>query len=372
MADLRWRVKTHKGYNKSVKVCVLKPFIMAKTNGGEISLIERLLWLRSKAYEVKIHIALSETFRPHIAPFLKSLGTPLVNEKLYRVEGLDCLLHLRPHLDADRPESQPYFEALFTEILRQENPDLIWTHYTDFFATTSALKFDSDRTWVDMTDNEFPRLEKLNEFSEIAKPYRNIRHFMVASSFMQEKVRESFPEAQIHYLPNRIDFLNRPRPQGRSPEYWVFVNPVPEKGVDFVLELARLLPQESFCFVGNWTGQVPEGLPKNVKFIPRQADLSEVFSKAKGLLMPSRWEEAFGRVPLEAMACGVPVISSDRGGLRNTVGSGGQVLPLDLEIWRDAMQKLSASEEKWVQAGFERVKAYQEEVNEAYRKLQLR
>lgn len=48
---------------------------------------------------------------------------------------------------------------------------------------------------------------------------------------------------------------------------------------------------------------------------------------ARVVLMPSLWEESFGRVAAEAMANGIPVLSSDRGALPETVGAGRFVEP---------------------------------------------
>ncbi len=41
--------------------------------------------------------------------------------------------------------------------------------------------------------------------------------------------------------------------------------------------------------------------------------------KSIGIIVPSRWEEPFGRVALESLACGVPVIVTNRGGLPEIV-----------------------------------------------------
>jgi glycosyltransferase involved in cell wall biosynthesis len=41
------------------------------------------------------------------------------------------------------------------------------------------------------------------------------------------------------------------------------------------------------------------------------------------ILVPSRWEEPFGNVALEGMACGCIPVVSDGGGLPDAVGSAG-------------------------------------------------
>lgn len=45
-----------------------------------------------------------------------------------------------------------------------------------------------------------------------------------------------------------------------------------------------------------------------------RTELAQHYQRADVVVFPSEWEEPFGLVPLEAMACGVPVVSTVRGG----------------------------------------------------------
>lgn len=48
----------------------------------------------------------------------------------------------------------------------------------------------------------------------------------------------------------------------------------------------------------------------------------ELLSKARGLLMPITWEEPFGLVMIEAMACGTPVIGLNHGAVPEVIENG--------------------------------------------------
>ncbi|WP_047152598.1 N-acetyl-alpha-D-glucosaminyl L-malate synthase BshA [Aneurinibacillus tyrosinisolvens] len=63
------------------------------------------------------------------------------------------------------------------------------------------------------------------------------------------------------------------------------------------------------------------GVQQDVIFLGKQDNIACVLSMADLLLLPSE-QESFGLVALEAMSCGVPVISSDAGGLPEVVKDG--------------------------------------------------
>jgi glycosyltransferase involved in cell wall biosynthesis len=59
-----------------------------------------------------------------------------------------------------------------------------------------------------------------------------------------------------------------------------------------------------------------------VGFVKDVEDKQALLGKAQALLMPSTWQEPFGLVAIEAMACGTPVIGFDRGSLPELVENG--------------------------------------------------
>jgi len=350
------------------KLGILKPVPLLRANGGEIALIERLQLFQSWGMELKIICALHSEQESLIHRLIEEFQfekTPLG----YRIGSLEVHCFYDQGFHPFDLKLRAKTEEFFINQLRQFEADLALTHYTDYFASSAALRWDASRTWIDQTDNEFPRLERLKEFGDLAEIYSRSQHFSVASQFMATQVGKSFPKAGIHLLPNILSDFDRPQVQSRefdSQLPWLFVNPAAVKGIDFLMELAKKMPNENFLICGNWGSSAPLNLPKNVQSLSRQNSLSPIWPRVKGLLMPSQWEEAFGRMPLEAMAHGAVVIASQRGGLPESVGTGGLCLPLELSLWSQEISKPAPFWNVMIQRGFEQFLKYRRFVDETY------
>jgi len=81
-------------------------------------------------------------------------------------------------------------------------------------------------------------------------------------------------------------------------------------------------------------------------YVPDE-DLAAIYSGAKGFLFPSLYE-GFGLPPLEAMKCGVPVITSNTTSLPEVVGDAGiMVDPLDQDALCQAMTTIVNDDNVW-------------------------
>jgi glycosyltransferase involved in cell wall biosynthesis len=101
------------------------------------------------------------------------------------------------------------------------------------------------------------------------------------------------------------------------------VTPTMNKGIDVTLDVADRLRGENFLIVGrDPPTSVCERIQNspNVEYRGYVDDMRDVYRETKVLLMPSRWEEPFGRVPLESGISGIPVLCSGSGGLKEAVG----------------------------------------------------
>jgi glycosyltransferase involved in cell wall biosynthesis len=88
------------------------------------------------------------------------------------------------------------------------------------------------------------------------------------------------------------------------------------------------------------------GVGDRVRFSARpRSELAALYAAADVALFPPVWEEPFGLVPLEAMACGTPVVATGTGGSADFLADGHNCLlvpPGDAGALAAAVQRLAA------------------------------
>ena len=75
----------------------------------------------------------------------------------------------------------------------------------------------------------------------------------------------------------------------------------------------------------------------------RYDKIKEIYSKSDIIVFPSVWQEPFGRIAIEAMSFGIPVVGSNVGGIKNIIidgKTGFLVDPFDLKGWKDKINLL--------------------------------
>ena len=131
----------------------------------------------------------------------------------------------------------------------------------------------------------------------------------------------------------------------------LFVTPIPSKGLDTVLALARSRPDVPFAFIAGDGRIMPGELSAlrdeagrlgNVEIRSRSYDPAAIYGDARVVLAPSVHPEAWGRVITEAQASGIPAIASAVGGLPDAVGAGGVLVPPEpgIDAWSAALAEL--------------------------------
>lgn len=88
------------------------------------------------------------------------------------------------------------------------------------------------------------------------------------------------------------------------------------------------------------SGELGQAAQVNFIGVKRGRELAEVLNAHKVLVVPSLWNEPFGVVALEGMACGCVVVGSEGGGLKEAIGPGGLTFPNgNIEVLADCLKK---------------------------------
>ncbi len=175
---------------------------------------------------------------------------------------------------------------------------------------------------------------------------------IVASHIIGRRMRDDFgvSHQKIRFIARGVD-LNEFKPKAPSADapkdivVGIVGRLTPIKGHSLFLKamarVTRVFPELKVQIIGDSPKpQYKEellaltrhlGLADSVQFLGTRYDIPELLSKMSVLVVPSVGEEAFGRVAIEAGACGVPVVATRMGGLVDIIDDGkdGLLVPSD-------------------------------------------
>jgi glycosyltransferase involved in cell wall biosynthesis len=167
----------------------------------------------------------------------------------------------------------------------------------------------------------------------------------------------SFFQTRSIVIPNPydIDVFQARLPQSERKREFVFLGRlVAEKGLDILLESLSRLRQRHLRPQLTVVGSGPEqtkmqelakrlGLEAEVQFRGAQSgsELASTLNQHQTLVVPSRYDEPFGVVALEGIACGCAVIASSGGGLPEAIGPCGITFPNgDISALEQSLERL--------------------------------
>lgn len=147
-----------------------------------------------------------------------------------------------------------------------------------------------------------------------------VTHFLAISETVRRRIVECYGRSStVLYPPVDTDYY-RPAPVPREHFYLAVSALAPYKRLDLAVEACnRRRAPLVVIGAGQDAARLRRRAGPTVRFLGWQPDavIRDHFRRCKALLFPG--EEDFGIVPVEAMACGAPVVALGRGGATETV-----------------------------------------------------
>lgn len=287
-----------------------------------------------------------------------SPGCPIVR---YSVRRVPVTLVLTRHNDESRPDRAEalQFEAEFTRLLDRFRPDqLIACNAHPMIRTALSLARSRGVTTA-FAVRGFGYYDPMY--------FADVNHAFTCSQFLTDVYKR---KAGLHSTPLEppIDWSTVLAPTD-SRAFVTFVHPAPHKGLLLFARLADMLgsrrPDIPVLVVqSGQSGGALNAIPgidfsqyPQIMAAPAVPSPADYFALTRILLVPSVWEEPFGRVAAEAMINGIPPLVGNRGSLPQVIGGdsadggGGRVLPIPGWMTADTARLPSEQEvEPWFNA----------------------
>jgi glycosyltransferase involved in cell wall biosynthesis len=178
-----------------------------------------------------------------------------------------------------------------------------------------------------------------------------VHAFLANSAFIAERIKRSYNrEAVVVYPPVDTDYFT---PYGEKADFYLAASRmVPYKRMKLIVQAFSRMPQRQLVVIGDGPqyADAMAAAGPNIRFLGYQPKpvLRDYLRQARALVFAAK--EDFGILPVEAQACGTPVIAFGEGGVLETVrgwGEKGEVKPTGLFFSAQAEASLIEAVEKF-------------------------
>lgn len=200
-------------------------------------------------------------------------------------------------------------------------------------------------------------------YATIVKPAtRKARRIFTVSNFSRQQIIDwsDIPEDRVVVVGNGVSEVFSPGtpPRGPSPYMLHVGRRSSHKNIPRLLQAfaaSRSSRIGRLAFTGDPDPPTTElvralGLAERVSFKGNltDTDLADLYRGARALVFPSL-HEGFGLPLIEAMACGIPVITSDVSSMAEIAGRENALLvdPTDVDALADAMDRVAEDDQLW-------------------------
>lgn len=203
--------------------------------------------------------------------------------------------------------------------------------------------------------NYLPMALKKIVYGDFGKKNVNRMDFILANSaYMKNQCDLEFPDPRKYIVYPPVDAAPKPRSFVTSKEFSIskkikigMISNAPHKGFSLFLNLASQFKDVEFHVIG-YRSNVQcnrSQFPINLVLHDWSPDPVPNIAEMDLILVPSQWQEPFGRVAVEALQVGTGVLVSDVGGLPEAVGYDRRLIanPNSIEEWKEKIKLALAS-----------------------------
>jgi glycosyltransferase involved in cell wall biosynthesis len=179
---------------------------------------------------------------------------------------------------------------------------------------------------------------------------QNVDHFICISEYIRKRIKSAYGrDSAVVYPPVDTDFF---QPGKNSREYYLAASRmVPYKMMPLIVSAFSKMPDRRLVVIGDGPEleRVRQCAGGNIEILGYQDNfvLKEYLQTAKALVFAA--EEDFGIIPVEAQACGTPVIGYGIGGLLETVNGLDESSPTGVLFFEQSIQAIKQAVDKFEQ-----------------------
>jgi glycosyltransferase involved in cell wall biosynthesis len=147
--------------------------------------------------------------------------------------------------------------------------------------------------------------------------------YVATSRAVQSRLARCYGLHDVPIVPPPVNDRTYHRTPRHREDFYLFAGRItePYKRLGLLLEAFAQMSGRQLMVVGDGRDRerLQRAAPSNVRFLGWQpaTEVAALYNRARALIFPS--EDDFGLVPVEAMACGLPVLAYARGGALDTV-----------------------------------------------------
>lgn len=171
-----------------------------------------------------------------------------------------------------------------------------------------------------------------------------VDHFIANSKFIARRINKVYGrKADVIYPPVDVERFTL---QNNKQEYYLTASRmVPYKRMDLIVEAFSHMPDKKLVVIGDGPemNKIKAKASKNIELLGYQSNaaLQEHMQNAKAFVFAA--EEDFGITPVEAQACGTPVIAYGKGGALETIRPLGSDKPTGVFFYKQDVESILAA-----------------------------